>query len=402
MRWFRTNHRALPWRETRDAYRIWLSEIMLQQTRVESVVPYYRRFLARFPTVAALAAAPLDDVLALWAGLGYYSRARNLHAAARRVLERHGGEFPADSRALRTLPGVGRYTAAAVASIAAGEVAAVVDGNVKRAAARLCAIRDSIDLPATTERIWSIAGALIDPRSPGDSNQALMELGATICLPRTPRCGKCPVRLHCRALAEGAQESLPARRERKATPTVRGVALAVFAGGRILLEKRGERGLLAGLWGLPQVALGEHDDAAAAAGALARSKLRGRVRMTAAIGEVVHVFTHRTLRLGIHAATLARPHRASKTTVWAALDGTDALAKSTLDEKCLALCRAMIAPNTSRPGAARRAGLPVGAAIGEIKEASAASREYRHTATTGFRPRRAERAALPATPSSSR
>ncbi|GMU81429.1 MAG: A/G-specific adenine glycosylase [Planctomycetota bacterium] len=339
LRWYRANHRSLPWRSSRDPYRIWLSEIMLQQTRVETVLPYYARFLDRFPTVADLASAPLDDVLRLWAGLGYYSRARNLHAAARQVVRDHAGRFPTDHEALGALPGVGRYTAAAVASIAAGEPIAVVDGNVKRVIARLRALVDSIDTPAVVERIWSIAQAMMDPRSPGDFNQAMMELGATICVPRNPACADCPVNRDCLAARDGLQDSLPVRRRKKSSPIVHAVALAIVDRRRILLEKRADSGLLAGLWGLPQLPVDADVEPDSAARQIAASRFDNRLQITGPIGRVEHVFTHRTLRLQIVGARASSRFSPANTQAWGRLDGADGLARSTLDEKCLAVVR---------------------------------------------------------------
>ncbi|MEW6253156.1 MAG: A/G-specific adenine glycosylase, partial [Planctomycetota bacterium] len=184
--WYRRTARRLPWRDTHDPYRVWVSEIMLQQTRVDTVVPYYEHFLAAFPTAQALAAAPLPRVLHLWQGLGYYRRARHLHRAALLLVRGHGGELPRTASAWSALPGVGRYTAAAIASIVHGEPVAAVDGNVKRVLARLCRITDDLDAPATQRRLWALADALLAPRAPGDFNQAMMELGARVCTPRTP------------------------------------------------------------------------------------------------------------------------------------------------------------------------------------------------------------------------
>jgi len=186
--WYRANRRDLPWRRTRDPYAIWISETMLQQTRVETVIPYYERFLERFPDVAALADAESDDVLGAWAGLGYYSRARNLQAAARQIAERHGGRVPDDVEALRALPGIGRYTAGALASIAFDRPEPIVDGNVARVLARVKGIREDVKQPAVVKRLWEEAARLARGPAPGDLNQALMELGATVCVPGEPRC----------------------------------------------------------------------------------------------------------------------------------------------------------------------------------------------------------------------
>ena len=200
-------HRDLPWRTTRDPYRIWLSEIMLQQTRVETVEPRYRRFLERFPTVDALAAASAEEVCEEWAGLGYYSRARNLHSAARQVVEEHGGRLPAGATELRRLPGIGRYTAGAISSIAYGLPEPVVDGNVARVLSRLDAVSAPASSAAGSAHLWALAGTLARGPRAGDVNQALMELGATVCTPRAPRCESCPLRSGCVARAQGSAES---------------------------------------------------------------------------------------------------------------------------------------------------------------------------------------------------
>src|SRR5262245_22602734 len=201
LQWFDRGRRELPWRETRDPWAILVSEVMLQQTTVSAALPYYERFLARWPTPARLSRAGLDELLAEWAGLGYYSRARNLHAAAGIVAE--AGALPCDSAGLRALPGVGPYTAAAVASIAYGEPIAAVDGNVERVVCRLLAWPGPTSRAAVRQRIAAAAQSLLDPRRPGDHNQAMMELGATLCRPRSPRCGECPVAAHCSAFASG-------------------------------------------------------------------------------------------------------------------------------------------------------------------------------------------------------
>jgi len=253
--WFRLSARALPWRETSDSYRIWVSEVMLQQTRVDTVVPYYARWLERFPTVTALAEAPQTDVLQLWAGLGYYSRARNLHRAAQQVRERHGGVVPSDPELFRALPGVGEYTAGAVGSIAFGHPVPAVDGNVRRVFARL------MDEPAPTpSQLRGWATALLDPEAPGDSNQALMELGATVCTPKAPRCGGCPIAAGCAARAAGTVQDRPLPKRRA---TVREVEWGVVAlidtlpdrhdHPLTLLRRRPEEGLLGGMWEFPSV-----------------------------------------------------------------------------------------------------------------------------------------------------
>ena len=297
--WYRANRRDLPWRRTRHPWAVWVSEAMLQQTRVETVIPYYERFLRRFPDPASLARADLDDVLRLWAGLGYYSRARNLKAAAARVVECFGGSVPDSVEELQTLPGVGRYTAGAVASIAFDRPAPVVDGNVARVLSRLRGIREPIDTAAGRARLWTEAEALARGPAPGDLNQALMELGARICVPR-PRCGVCPVARDCAARAAGDAESLPRRAPKRKPRAVHAVAALVLRRGKALAVRRPPRGLLGGLWQLPG---GEVPSARAAdAAALARI-LRERTGLEtgAALpcGGLEHGFTHRTLRLRV-------------------------------------------------------------------------------------------------------
>ncbi|HSH46905.1 MAG TPA: A/G-specific adenine glycosylase [Longimicrobiales bacterium] len=239
--------RAMPWRDTSDPYAIWVSEVMLQQTRVETVIPYWERWMERFPTVGHLAEADVDDVLRHWQGLGYYSRARNLHKAARMVRERHDGRVPGDADGLRGLPGIGEYTAGAVASIAFGQPVPAVDGNVRRVLAR---VRDLSD--PTPAGLREAAGALVPDDRPGDFNQALMELGATLCTPRSPDCGVCPIAEWCRARALGVQEERPRPGKRKPVPE-EGVETVVLVrpDGALLLARRPEDGLLGGMWEFP-------------------------------------------------------------------------------------------------------------------------------------------------------
>jgi A/G-specific adenine glycosylase len=251
--WYRRVRRDLPWRRTTDPYRIWVSEIMLQQTRAQAVIPYYERFLARFPDLEALAAAGLDEVLALWSGLGYYSRARNLRLAAQRVVE--GGGFPRDFDGILALPGVGDYTAAAVASIAFGLPHAVVDGNVLRVVARVENDAADIAAPRTRERFREIAQGWLDRRRAGEFNQALMELGATVCLPKNPQCGECPLRSICRARAAGTVAQLPVKLRKQEPVRIDGVLLAIRDGERILLRRReADARRMAGFWELPEPA----------------------------------------------------------------------------------------------------------------------------------------------------
>jgi A/G-specific adenine glycosylase len=229
--WFRQFQRNLPWRRTRDPYRIWLSEIMLQQTRVAAVIPYYQRFLEEFPEVSTVAEAPQEDVLRLWSGLGYYSRARNLHAAAKEIVAMHGGEFPQDLRGALALPGIGRYTAAAILSIARGAKLAVLDGNVARVLARLGAVRGDLRESRHWDSLQKTAEGLLDPKSPGEWNQAMMELGAMVCTPRAPHCLLCPVAKLCRARKLGIADLLPEKSKKRETQEVT-IAAAIFLDSR--------------------------------------------------------------------------------------------------------------------------------------------------------------------------
>jgi len=242
--WYDANKRDLPWRKDSDPYRVWLSEIMLQQTRVAAVLEHYRRFLRRFPTVAKLAAARESSVLAAWSGLGYYRRARMLHAAAKLVVREYGGIFPGSAKQLRDLPGVGRYTAAAIASIAFGEAVAAVDGNVQRVLSRVSRVN-----PEAAE-IWEIAAGMLDPVHPGDFNQAMMELGATVCLPRQPRCLVCPVMQTCATRGEGTSREKKVRQQKREIH----YALDRRNGSFFLVQRSKDASLMPGMWELPEIA----------------------------------------------------------------------------------------------------------------------------------------------------
>jgi A/G-specific adenine glycosylase len=254
LRWFARHARKLPWRSAaarRDPYRIWVSEIMLQQTQVATVIPYYRRWLRLFPNIRALAAAKPAAVLKAWEGLGYYSRARNLHAAAREVVRHHGGRLPATRDGLLALPGIGRYTAGAILSIAFGQPEPLVDGNVARVLARLFAIRQNVKSTVGQATLWKLAGRLVPTKQPGAFNESLMELGATVCTPQNPRCPKCPVRKLCAALLGGEAARLPNTGKRPQSRLVRQRALLIRRDGRLLIRQRPAGGLLAGFWEFP-------------------------------------------------------------------------------------------------------------------------------------------------------
>jgi A/G-specific adenine glycosylase len=297
LHWYRANRRDLPWRQTRDPYAIWISETMLQQTRVETVVPYYERFMERFPDAWALASADMDDVLGAWAGLGYYSRARNLQAAAREIAEAHGGRIPDDAEGLRSLPGVGRYTAGAVASIAFDRPEPVVDGNVARVLSRLLGIREDIKRPHVEKRLWEEAAALARGPRPGDLNQALMELGALLCTPAEPRCPACPLARHCDAHRRGDAASLPKKQRKPAARRVEAAAGWIPRRGKVLAVRRPPTGLLGGLWELPGGDLEQREDPTAGLVRNLRDRVGLEIGRTEYAGAVEHLFTHRRLRL---------------------------------------------------------------------------------------------------------
>ncbi|KIG02286.1 A/G-specific adenine glycosylase [Caballeronia concitans] len=311
----------LPWQNTRDAYRIWLSEIMLQQTQVSTVIPYYARFLERFPTVTMLADAPIDDVMALWAGLGYYSRARNLHRCAQAVAYEHGGAFPQTVDELAELPGIGRSTAAAIASFAFGARATILDGNVKRVLARVFGVEGFPGEKRVENAMWTLAESLLpDAADKADVTaytQGLMDLGATLCVRGKPDCARCPFAPDCVANVEGRQRELPAARPKKAVPTRKTWMLVLKDGDSILLEKRPPTGIWGGLWSLPEAP----DEAALAAVA---HNLGGEAHLER-LAPLSHTFTHFKLeiepRLG--QARGAPQEAMDAGTVWAPLSRID-------------------------------------------------------------------------------
>lgn len=302
--WFRTNARELPWRTRRDPWRVWVSEVMLQQTRVEAVVEPYGRFLAAFPTVAALAEAEECDVLARWSGLGYYRRARSLHAGARAVVERHGGTLPSSREELERIPGIGAYTAGALLSIAFGRPEPAVDANVARVVARVGGVAD-LSLPTGRAAIAAFAAALVRCDSPGDVNEALMDLGSAVCTARVARCEICPLRALCRGHAGGDPCSIAGRRARKPPRDVALACAVVRDGDRVLFLRRGGRErLLAGLWELPTVEVTDGDDAAASLARLVRERSGFVVNdLGESLAEVRHDIVGRRIRAKVYEAS---------------------------------------------------------------------------------------------------
>lgn len=315
--WFAAHRRELPWRVSRDAYRIWVAEIMLQQTRVAAVLPYYEPFLARFPNVGSLARARQDEVLKLWSGLGYYSRARNLHAAAKEIVSRHGGCFPRDSGAVLALPGIGQYTAAAVLSIAYDVPLAVLDGNAARVLARLGGVRGDLREPRRWKALGEAAQRLLAPHAPGDWNQAVMELGETVCMPRSPRCDVCPIARWCRARELGLVERIPAPRKKRTSVRIR-IAAAILRdprGRTILVKDPGAHDgvLFSRMWQFPAVEVAEN----------AKSELAEHVRVTLGIEvgpfeplrEARHGVTFRNISLLPFLADLAELPKLTRTRI---------------------------------------------------------------------------------------
>jgi A/G-specific adenine glycosylase len=337
--WYDREKRDLPWRRTPNAYRTLVSELMLQQTVVAAVLPYFERFMARFPTLQALAAAREDEVLTLWSGLGYYSRARHLHRTARLLVDELGGRLPSDEEDLRQLPGVGAYTAAAVAAIVFSRRTLPVDGNVARVLARLLGERRPIDRPAVRAGLRAQGQPLVPARRPGDFAQAMMELGALCCLPREPRCGECPIAGFCRARAERAMDSIPARAKRPARRRIHLACVAVECQGRFLLVRRPAGTLLAGTWVLPLQEMRPGETATRAARrALTGLGLRldGSLKL---LGDLRHVFTHRDATASVFRAR-TRGRVAVADARWARGDELTSMPLSSFSRKMIARCRA--------------------------------------------------------------
>ena len=303
--WFGRHQRDLPWRRNRTPYRVWLSEAMLHQTRVDQALPYYRRFLRRFPSIRSLATAPLADVLKMWEGLGYYSRARNLQKAAQCIVQDHRGRFPKDYDAILALPGIGPYTAAAIASLAFNQDYAVLDGNVIRVLARLLGYERVVDSTTAKKELQAWADTLLPPGRAGAYNEAMMELGATCCVPRRPSCGRCPLRTVCVAYQQGRPEDYPVRALRKAVPHKEvGAAVVVNQRGQVLIAQRRETAMLGGLWEFPG---GTQEDGETMPDCIAR-ELKEELDIAVEVGEpliiVRHAYSHFTIRLHVHWARI--------------------------------------------------------------------------------------------------
>jgi len=322
-RWYRANHRVLPWRaapgERADPYHVLVSEAMLQQTQVATVIDYFNRFVERFPTVETLASAEEQAVLRLWQGLGYYRRARHLHATAKRIVSDFGGQVPGTVEQLLQLPGVGRYTAGAVASIAFDRPAPIVDGNVSRVVSRLMRVEEAVDSPTGQRMIWDWAERLLPGRGVGDFNQAMMELGAVVCTPRNPGCLTCPVRRHCRAAEAGVAESLPIKAGKAKQKRVTHQVIAIERRGKWLFEQRGSDGLWAGMWQMPT-----HEAEGDAIAAIAE-------RTGLALGDAVeverfsHQTTHRKITFVVSRCEAAGGRLRRGGGVWRRLDAVDDL-----------------------------------------------------------------------------
>ena len=350
--WWDDGHADLPWRQNRDPYAIWVSEIMLQQTQITAVIPYYNRWMAALPTVNTLAIAPLDAVLKLWEGLGYYSRARNLHAAAQMVMDQHNGRLPRTRDGLLTLKGIGPYTAGAIASIAYDEPVAVLDGNVIRLFSRLLDLDEDVTKTAVKKKLWQLAETAVSHQRPGDYNQALMELGQRICRPKTPSCEQCPLQTHCLARERGTELNRPVRPPRQRTPhydVAAGVIWKTDARGKddlFLIAKRPLNGLLGGMWEFP----GGKQEAGETLPQTLRREIMEELAMEIEVGEplvsIKHAFTH--FRITLHA--MHATHRAGEPQhidvadhAWVTLADLDGYAFAVTDQKVIAALRAQFA-----------------------------------------------------------
>jgi A/G-specific adenine glycosylase len=337
--WYQANARRLPWRETRDPYRIWVSEIMLQQTQVDTVIPYYQRFLDSFPTVQALAEAATDDVLKAWEGLGYYSRGRNLQRAAQEVMALYGGQIPDDPIALRALPGIGDYTTGAIASIAFGRPVPAVDGNVLRVVSRIAAWDHDIAKPAAKATVAAWVAERF-PLAAGDFTQALMELGATVCTPAKPTCANCPVARHCQALAQDRVAELPLKSAKAPPRPERSLVGVIWHGDLVLVQRRPLTGLLAGMWEFPTFLADADGEAEAQLARSLAEALGASVRIAAPLASVQHTFSHIRMTYDAYSGRLEGERPASTADRrWVTLAELDELAFSKAQLKLIAIVR---------------------------------------------------------------
>ncbi len=360
LQWFDLAARQMPWRKSRDPYAIWISEVMLQQTQVQTVIPYFLRFLAAFPTIESLAKAPLQPVLKLWAGLGYYRRAKQLHSAAKLIVQQYQGRFPREFPVILTLPGIGRYTAGAVGSIAFNLRVPVLDGNVMRVLARLLDFHGDIAQPAAQKLLWQIAADIIPADRPGDFNQAMMELGATVCKPLSPACDQCAVRRFCLAQQRGTAEMLPHKSKRTAVRTVTCMAIVLQRNEHTLLCKRPEGGLWSGLWEFPTFEIyGSKDSRHAlnAAKKRATKSLGVDIEFQAVHKPVRHQLTHRLMIYQILIGSIKNGRRDAAADKWITMHlpyesarwvrGINSVPVARVTEKILAVAEAHIHNNRS-------------------------------------------------------
>lgn len=299
LNWYTQNSRTLPWRADPNPYAVWVSEVMLQQTRVETVIPYFERWMERFPTPEALASASQEEALVVWEGLGYYSRARSLHQAARLIQAEYGGQIPGDVETLRRLPGIGPYTAAAIASISFGQDEAALDGNIRRVLARVFDVRQPARSPEGERRLWALAAEHLPPGRAGDYNQALMDLGSAVCTPRRPDCPGCPLRGICRARELGVQEQRPVASVSRGQPHYTVTAAVIHRNGAVLIARRPENGLLGGLWEFPGGKVMEGEDLPTCLRREIKEELGVDVEVGEHLGVYRHAYTH--FRVTLHA-----------------------------------------------------------------------------------------------------
>jgi A/G-specific adenine glycosylase len=339
LKWYHTHGRDLPWRRTADPYTIWISEIMLQQTQVATVIPYYERFLSRFSTVRDLAAAPLDKVLKTWEGLGYYARARHLHRAANEIMTRFDGLFPSRFEEILSLPGIGRSTAGAIATIALGQRYPILDGNVKRVLCRYFSVEEDPKKKEVAEQLWRYSEKLLPQKQANDYTQAIMDLGATLCIPVEPRCTFCPVRKKCKAFEKGIEKNLPVKTVGKRIPERDYVAGVLFRREKVLIRRRPAKGLLGGLWEFPG---GRVDSEKGERGF--EKKLRGALQKEipwivdqwAPLGKIKHTFTHFKMTLHVFSGRVEnRPGKNTDEQKWVAMEELSSYAFSSAHQKIL-------------------------------------------------------------------